>query len=146
LCCGPQVSLRFQSIAAASDVQRFIYYVCLREIVSFFFFSFHPMAACLAIYAIIITTILTVGRHHPAVTDDTRLVDDKPFSVLPSAEVSRYRPFTRYAGAAYCRPEEVLAWSCGGRVFFFALLLRSENIDCLVPKQQLVMPSHHLNR
>ena len=80
------------------------------------------MAACLAIYAIIITTILTVGRRHPTVPE-ARLVDDRPFSVLPSAEISRYRPFTRYAGAAYCRPEEVLAWNCGGRGFRFGFEL-----------------------
>jgi len=77
------------------------------------------MAACLAIYAIIITTVLTVGRRRSAAPE--ALVDDSPFSVLSSAEISRYRPFTRYAGAAYCRPEEVLAWSCGGRVFALVL-------------------------
>ena len=35
-------------------------------------------------------------------------------TVLSSAEVSSYKPYTYFAKAAYCTPAQTLSWSCGG--------------------------------
>ncbi|KAJ2922655.1 hypothetical protein H1R20_g14447, partial [Candolleomyces eurysporus] len=32
---------------------------------------------------------------------------------LTAAEVSAFRPYTEYAAATYCEPENTLAWNCG---------------------------------
>lgn len=34
---------------------------------------------------------------------------------LTAAQVSSYKPYTYYAGAAYCSPSKTLTWTCGCR-------------------------------
>ncbi|KAF8651854.1 hypothetical protein AX16_004628 [Volvariella volvacea WC 439] len=34
---------------------------------------------------------------------------------LSASQIASYRPYTHYAGAAYCNPANTLAWNCGAR-------------------------------
>ena len=36
-------------------------------------------------------------------------------TTLTSAQVNAYKPYTYYAGSAYCKPANTLAWNCGGK-------------------------------
>jgi len=41
-------------------------------------------------------------------------------STLSDEQVASYKPYTYYAGSAYCSPASTLAWSCGsGPIFQF---------------------------
>jgi len=35
-------------------------------------------------------------------------------TVLSAAEVASFKPYTNYAGAAYCDPKTTKVWNCGG--------------------------------
>jgi hypothetical protein len=39
-------------------------------------------------------------------------------TTLSSAEIESFKPYTLYAGAAYCQPSLTLSWSCGGMFNF----------------------------
>jgi hypothetical protein len=65
-------------------------------------------------YAVVLASV--IGTLRPAVPQ-TRQADNTQFVVLSSAEISLYRPYTHYAGAAYCPPEQILTWNCGGELF-----------------------------
>ncbi|EEB97095.1 hypothetical protein MPER_03649, partial [Moniliophthora perniciosa FA553] len=34
-------------------------------------------------------------------------------AALSAAKISAFKPFTYFAGAAYCEPAKTLAWNCG---------------------------------
>lgn len=36
-------------------------------------------------------------------------------TILSNADISSYSPFTQFARAAYCGPERVKTWTCGGK-------------------------------
>ena len=46
-------------------------------------------------------------------------------STLSNEQVASYKPYTYYAGAAYCSPATTLAWSCGSEFIFNRWLTRS---------------------
>jgi len=46
-------------------------------------------------------------------------------STLSDEQVVSYKPYTYYAGAAYCSPATTLAWSCGSEFIFNRRLTRS---------------------
>jgi hypothetical protein len=46
-------------------------------------------------------------------------------STLSDEQVVSYKPYTYYAGAAYCLPATTLAWSCGSEFIFNPWLTRS---------------------
>ena len=77
---------------------------------------------CLLFAIIIIAAVSGVRRALPQ-TRQVVVDDNGQFAVLSSAEISLYRPYTHYAGAAYCPSAVVLSWSCG-REFSFALRSR----------------------
>ncbi|KAF9563618.1 lipase [Agrocybe pediades] len=40
-------------------------------------------------------------------------LESRATSVLSAAQIESYKPYTYYAGAAYCKPATTLAWNCG---------------------------------
>jgi hypothetical protein len=36
------------------------------------------------------------------------------FTALSSAQIEAFKPYSLYAGAAYCLPAQIMSWSCGG--------------------------------
>jgi len=43
-------------------------------------------------------------------------------STLSDEQVVSYKPYTHYAGAAYCSPASTLAWSCGSEFIFQSIV------------------------
>jgi len=61
------------------------------------------------VYAILLASLLnTIRRPLPQTSQVFG-----PITVLSGAEISPYRPFTHYTGAAYCPPDKILSWNCG---------------------------------
>ncbi|RDB18531.1 Lipase [Hypsizygus marmoreus] len=48
-----------------------------------------------------------------AVSAAPSLVARQSISTLTAAQVTAYKPYTRYASSAYCKPANTLAWNCG---------------------------------
>jgi len=44
-------------------------------------------------------------------------------STLTSTQINSYKPYTYYAGAAYCKPATTLAWNCGSERTSILVLL-----------------------
>ena len=51
-------------------------------------------------------------------------------TALSSAEIESFKPYTLYAGAAYCQPSLTSSWSCGGLFNFLGhYVLLSEHLS-----------------
>lgn len=66
---------------------------------------------------LVLVTWLSISPRLPAKGFVTRNVPES-FTVLSTEDVSRLKPFTFYASAAYCQPSsQILSWDCGGQLY-----------------------------
>jgi hypothetical protein len=47
------------------------------------------------------------------------LVPRQSISTLTAAQVASFKPYSRFASSAYCKPANTLAWNCGGELIPF---------------------------
>ena len=74
------------------------------------------MMAILIHLLILVSTCLNVSYASPMTNKREALASVVPLS---TSQISAFKPFTFFAGAAHCPPTTTINWTCGGWFPFF---------------------------